>query len=169
MSDKDIQELIDKQKIRDLASRYARAVDRDDWVTVKACFTDDATDDHGVVKGSIDNLVTVASEILSTTWGIMHCLCQHYIEIEEDSARGEIYALTTRRRHAEGGDGQEDTFSGLRYVDRYKKIDGEWKIAERATTLEWCTTIPSRDWLPMDKFITGKRDKSDISYAFGFS
>jgi ketosteroid isomerase-like protein len=163
-----IKELIDKQELRDLVSRYARAVDRDDWDTVKTCFTDDATDNHGVVVGSINDLATQAKEHLSKYWGVMHCLCQHYSEIEGDNARGETYALTTHRRNAETGDGEEDTFSGLRYLDRYQRIDGKWKIAERVTTLEWCTTVPTRNWLPIEKFVTGKRDETDISYSFGF-
>jgi hypothetical protein len=164
----EIQELLDKQQIRDLMSRYARAVDRNEWGAVKSCFTDDATDHHGVVVGSIDDLVEVASARLDKTWAGMHCLCQHYIEIDGDNARGETYALTSRRRFSASGDGEEDTFSGLRYLDRYRRVSGEWKIAERVTALEWCTTIPARNWLPVEKFITGKKDKSDISYTFGF-
>jgi SnoaL-like domain len=163
----ELRELVDKQQIRDLLMRYARGVDRDDWELVKACFTPDATDDHGVVKGSIDNLVTQASAALAPFRGSMHMMCQQYIEVDGDTARGEVYALTSRIQDAAEGDGEEETFSGLRYVDRYVRKEGEWKIAERVTTLEWCTTVASRPWLPMEMFTHGQRNRDDVSYKFG--
>lgn len=163
----ELQELVDKQEIRDVLARYARGVDRDDWALVRDCFTADATDDHGVVKGSVDNLVVEAREILHPFCGITHNLCQSYIEVDGDEASAETYALTTRRRSSPDGPGEVATFSGLRYVDRLRKVGGRWRIAERVTTMEWTTTVSGSEWTPPGVFTVGRRDRSDISYSFG--
>ncbi|MBP9034432.1 MAG: nuclear transport factor 2 family protein, partial [Pseudomonadales bacterium] len=43
----ELQELIDKQAIRDLLAAYFTAADRHDNVKMAALYHDDATDDHG--------------------------------------------------------------------------------------------------------------------------
>ena len=49
MNDKDnkIQELIDKESIRELVNLYCRAADRHDHVLMRSLYHEDATDDHG--------------------------------------------------------------------------------------------------------------------------
>ena len=42
-----VQELLDKQAITDLLTRYMRAVDRGDVATVRGCYLPGATEDHG--------------------------------------------------------------------------------------------------------------------------
>ena len=42
-----MQQIIDREEIRDLMMRYARGVDRGDWETVRAVYHPDARDDHG--------------------------------------------------------------------------------------------------------------------------
>lgn len=162
----EVQELLDKQQIRDLLARYSRGADRADWDAVRDCFTEDATDDHGVVKGTAADLIAYASVAEATWRGRMHSLLQQYVEVDGETARGETYALTSRRCTNDDGL-DEDVLTGLRYVDKFTKVEGRWKIAERVTVLEWNTAIPSCDWLPVDQFVRGRRDRDDVSYSFG--
>lgn len=161
-----LRRLVDKDAIRDTLARYARGLDRGDWDLVRSCFTDDATDDHGPFQGSIDNLVRGAKELLSEYWGAMHVLGQTCITLDGDEAATETYALSVHRRR--DGDGlDEDTLTGLRYLDRFERVGGEWKIRARVTVHEWNTTVPARDWLDGTSFVNGRRDRTDASYELG--
>lgn len=161
-----LQRLVDKDEIRTVVVRYARCLDRGDWDGVRSCFTADATDDHGPFQGSVDNLVSGAAQLLDEYWGAMHILGQTTIELEGDEAAAETYALSVHRRHAEGG-GDEDTLTGLRYLDRFVRGDAGWQIARRVTVHEWNTTVPARDWLDGTTFVNGRADRSDASYEVG--
>ena len=59
----------------------------------------------------------------------MHSIYNHQIEFDDDGvhARGEIYNISHLCRKDTG---EVDTWYG-RYLDRYEKRDGEWKIIER--------------------------------------
>lgn len=165
VSDAALRELIDSHEIRNLVYRYARGLDRGDWQLVRSCFADDATDDHGAFQGSIETLIDGARTLLQEFWGVMHLVGQVYIEIDGDEARSETYAVSFHRRHGDAGD--EDTLTGIRYLDRLVRIDGEWKIAARVTVHEWNTAVPANDWLDGATFVNGRRDQTDASYALG--
>jgi SnoaL-like domain len=78
----EVQDLIDKQQIRDLLMRYSRGADRADWDLVLNCFTDDATDDHGMVKGTAQDLVEYSAKAEPDWRGRMHGLLQQYVEVD---------------------------------------------------------------------------------------
>jgi hypothetical protein len=164
-----VRRLEDLEAIRRLLTRYARALDRSDWERMRACFTADATDDHGPYQGSVDALVHGTRELMSGYWGTMHVLGQSAIELDGDTAVAETYALSFHRRHCVGGAGagDEDTVTGIRYLDRLVRTDGGWLIAARVTVQEWNTTVAARDWLDSDQWVTGAADRSDPSYALG--
>jgi hypothetical protein len=157
----------DLEAIRAVMHRYARALDRGDWPMMRACFTHDATDNHGHLKGSVDTLVAGSREVMAQYWGIMHILGQIHIELAGDTAAVETYALSFHRRHAVDRPGDEDTVTGLRYLDRFMRTSDGWAIAERVSVHEWNTTIPARDWLDSGLWINGVSDRSDASYAVG--
>ena len=55
----DLQTLIDRAEITDLLTRYARAVDRQDWELFRTVFTPDAHIDYTQVGGIAGDLDTV--------------------------------------------------------------------------------------------------------------
>jgi hypothetical protein len=162
-----LRRLEDLEAIRRLLTRYARALDRGDWDGMRGCFTADATDDHGPYQGSVDTLVSGTRELMAGYWGTMHVLGQSLIEVDGDAASAETYALSFHRRHCAEGAGDEDTVTGIRYLDRLARTDGGWLVAARVTVHEWNTTIAARDWLDAAQWVNGAAGSSDPSYALG--
>lgn len=98
----------------------------------------------------------------------MHVLGQSLIDVDGDAATAETYALSFHRRHcAEGAAGDEDTVTGIRYLDRLVRSEGGWLITTRVTVHEWNTTIVAREWLDSAQWVNGMADHSDPSYALG--
>ena len=60
-------ELLDHAALRDLVMRYCRGIDRRDFALVRACYHDDAIDDHGgMFHGSADDYVVWVAEVLKS-------------------------------------------------------------------------------------------------------
>ena len=60
------------------------------------------------------------------------------------------------------GTGKDDVF-GIRYVDRFEKRDGEWKIAHRVVATEWRRVDPVTHATGRGKVgVWGSRDGNDV-------
>jgi hypothetical protein len=57
-----------------------------------------------------------------------------------------------------------ETFGG-RYVDRFERRDGEWKIAHRAMVREWDKVEHIELAFAPGRYPDGRRGPDDISYA----
>ena len=123
-----VRQLEDLHRIRCVLQTYARALDRGDWDLMRTCFTADATDDHGPFQGGVDALVRGTRELMAEYWGTMHVLGQSHIELDGDTAAVETYALSFHRRHGRDGGGDEDTVTGIRYIDRFARTAGGWLV-----------------------------------------
>ena len=58
-------------------------------------------------------------------------------------------------------------FAG-RYVDRFERRDGEWRIARRTVVHDWSRQLPTAPeslGLPLAGFAQGRRDRTDPVYA----
>jgi hypothetical protein len=55
--------------------------------------------------------------------------------------------------------------AGARYIDRFERRDGEWRIARRVAVIDWYVTgsrgAPSAH---LDAFLRGRRDRADPVY-----
>jgi hypothetical protein len=95
-----LQELVDKDEIRDVMFRYCRAADRCDSALFKSCYWPDARDHHGFFVGNahafVDYVVPVLQQALSTT----HQLGNVLIELDGERACAESYVHVTHRRGA---------------------------------------------------------------------
>ncbi len=68
-----------------------------------------------------------------------------------------------QRREDETGD---DVLGG-RYIDRFERRDGEWRIARRVLLLDWTGELPitrARSARLLDVYSTGRWDREDLSY-----
>lgn len=133
-------QLSDLQCIRDAALRYCRGVDRLDLAVMQSAYWPEATDDHGVFCGNAWEFCELCMEAHQPWRSTSHCIYNHSIELEADGvhARGEIYNVTYLFQ-----DSAEilDTWVG-RYLDRYEKRAGEWRIIERACIHEGSASRP---------------------------
>ena len=154
-SDDDVQELLDKQALNDLLVRYCRGVDRLDEELILSCYHLDAYDDHGRVKGTPANLVAWLKSSAATVSFMEHKLSNVFLDIRGDVAFGESYSAM----HLKKGDLFAQGFG--RFIDRFERRNGEWKIARRQVTLEWAS--PELGYDSAD-FAPSRRDRSDPSY-----
>ncbi len=137
--------IADKLAIQDLNNLYAYYIDMfevDKWVD---CFTKDAVfDETGVgndVRTGHDPLRAFALRLTERVHRVVHLMSNHIImDQTKDTARGECFAVV----EVAYADGQRFR-NHVRYVDRYKKVDGAWKIENRKAY----TTFPREMLEPM--------------------
>ena len=75
--------------------------------------------------------------------------------------------MAPHRGRGRGSD--HDSVAGLRYVDRFERRDGEWRIAKRQIVIDWQRDDPvvggSGARSPETQY--GRRDRDDPVYHFG--
>lgn len=164
----------DKQAIHDVIVRYCRGVDRSDPDLVLAAFHDDAVDNHfGPVlpfREAIGTLKAARSGSPPSKTTSMHNLCNVLIEVAGDIARCESYVIVIVRIPRDEG-GAIDWMHAGRYVDRFERRNGEWRIAYRTVVYDlerFDAVVPAPNRLPqaryLDNAIRGKRGAGDFSY-----
>jgi hypothetical protein len=57
------------------------------------------------------------------------------IEVDGDVARSESYLVAYHRVEHDGR--EFDSLLGARYVDRFERRSGEWRIAQRSVIVDW--------------------------------
>lgn len=139
----DLQQLLDKDAIRDLVLRYCRAIDRRDYDALAELYHDDATDDHSpMYQGSAKGYLEWLPSMLETMTVTSHMVQNHLIVVDGDRAEGEVsmisYHLT---RDPDGAD--IEIVIGGRYLDHYEKRDAVWRFARRKIVMDWNQIQPS--------------------------
>jgi SnoaL-like domain len=141
-----ITELIWKQEIYEVLARYLRGVDRNDFDLIRSCYHDDAIHDQGAsYRGSIDGFITFLQREHTAATANMHMIGNVLIEFAGDVALSEAYLLVLHAFTAEyrgiipgkALDTPSGFFSlvGARYVDKFERRGGEWKIQHRQVVL----------------------------------
>lgn len=156
MTDGMLRELLDKQALLELVIRYCRAVDRADEELFLSCYHPDAYDYHGPYSGSPREMLAALKKGTLGTLEVMvqHAISNSLFELHGDIAYGETYFQT--RRPGEDG---ELSMSVGRYVDRFERRNGEWRIAMRRCIIEY-----ARKGINKADFVQGTRDRKDPSY-----
>ena len=164
-----LETLLAKSEIEDCLKRYARGVDRRDWEGVRACFHPDAIDHHGEFCGTCDEFIAWVSARHAEIPFAMHYLLNCLIEfISNRSAAVETYfwAIQRRERRSETGQAAGTDYEVFgRYVDRFEKRDGVWRVADRKVTYDSTRQLPSSNHLRKMVGVLGRRDKADPVYA----
>lgn len=130
MSDQ-VAELVARQEIISLLYRYARGWDRLDQDALRSCFFEDSTHQHGAFKGRSHDFITTAFPRVAAMKSTSHLITNPLVEVRGDRAFSECYFLAHHRRRDASGAGEEDYFVQGRYIDRFERRGGEWKIAQR--------------------------------------
>jgi hypothetical protein len=158
--------LLDERAIRAVVLRYCRGVDRMDRDLVRSCYHDDATDEHGSFSGGVEDFLEWVFRLLGRYEVTMHFVGNLLVEVSPDDpdvARSETYGIAFHR----GGDDDPrlNLMTGFRYVDRFERRAGEWRIARRVAVTEWSRVDDREHWWPIpDGMRTGVRDGTDPVY-----
>lgn len=159
-----IYDLYAKHEIYDLCCTYMRGLDRLDADLMRSVFHVDATVDYGFFQGGADDFVDFAQKALSSHLANHHMIGQANIKVNDDQAVGEIYFQAFHKVASDGG--PHDLFVCGRYVDRYERRGGIWKISFRSEVNDWSRTEPDADrYLEGSGSILGARKPQDYSYG----
>ena len=162
-----IETLLDKQAIEEVVLRYCRGIDRRDFALVRDCYHPDAHDHHGSFSGTVDEYVAWVDGLTARYTWTMHFVANVLVEFGDDGphdvASSESYGVSLHR--SDDPRPFMNMATGFRYLDRFERRDGEWRIAERHAIGEWSMPIPEDAWWAIpDSHPSGRRDASDALY-----
>lgn len=124
--------LADMQAIRDALTRFCRGMDRGDVSLAKSAFHEDAHEEHGPVVGNAHKLLDTMIPMLKTSYErLVRNIGNLSVEVDGDSALSEANWSGIMR------DSVNDMFHQGRYLDRWERRAGEWKIAARVSLIDW--------------------------------
>lgn len=136
----------DREAIRDVIGLYAHAIDRRRWDIMQRLFHPDATFGFGPVAGDWRSFVEQARSIIDPCPMTQHNLGQTLIGFAAaDLAHCETYLTATHivpvgYPRPEVYPSRSEPYLAIvagRYVDRFEKRDGEWRIARRQGLYDW--------------------------------
>lgn len=155
----DVRYLKDRADILDCMNRYTRGADRLDRALLLSAYHPDATDDRGAFTGGPEARVDWLLAFLNTLDHTSHHISNFTFEIDGDVAHCESYVITTLLPKGS----ETATIGGARYVDRFERRRGEWRIAHREAVMDFTFTAKNEGIPP--RAMQGLRGKADRSYA----
>ncbi|MET7425239.1 nuclear transport factor 2 family protein [Dactylosporangium sp. NPDC005555] len=154
--------------VTDCLHRYARAVDRCDWDSVRACYHDNAFDHHGAYRGGVDGLIEDMKVRHAQLDSSVHFITNVLVDLPDpDVALVESYCLCyLRRREQEASGAQQLTTVKCRYLDKFTPdAVGRWRIASRMVVFDELCVGEVRDSRPQAA-TRSERDRKDPLWVF---
>jgi len=153
--------------------QFCRAVDRLDLDALHEVFHPDAHDDHGVFKGSPDGFIDWVRGRHQTIAYSSHHMTNVYIEfVNDDEAFAETYffnwqSVTPAANIMVGGSDDDSDYEQIangRYVDRFTRREGQWKIQERTVVPGAFMRVPEGPAMAVPEgFVKYSRDDKDFA------
>lgn len=169
-----IKTLWDKQEITEVMYKFARALDRMDGELMKACYWEDAIEEHQDpiypdlfhYNGNAWKFVPMAMEGFKALKATQHRISNILIELNGDKATAESYVWAYHVAEENGV--EKEGILGGRHHFLLEKRNGEWRIKHRSTVFDWnqnqdATAIWSGNFA---KKYRGKRSREDDSYNY---
>lgn len=134
-----IQMMWDRNCVQDILHRYCHSLDRRDFALMATCFHPRATMDYLGDITTSDEFIAYAKYMAGMLRWTIHQLSNFTLSIEHDMAHTESYVFAYHRipADAEGNyffrlNGKEQmALVSCRYLDRFERRDGVWRIAHR--------------------------------------
>ncbi|RME65983.1 MAG: nuclear transport factor 2 family protein [Alphaproteobacteria bacterium] len=163
-----IDSVLAKQHLHELLMAYSRGVDRADDALLASVFHEDATVMTGAFNGAARDFVPFIMNLMRNQLKLaFHSVANEWFEVAGDQAVGESYAIALAV--APGNDGDRDVLTGGRYIDKFERRNGAWKISSRSFVTDWTIDHPSTaQWgegMYETLTLTGKKSKDDPVYA----
>jgi hypothetical protein len=162
-----VQELLDKEAIRDVIARAVRGVDRLDAASLTSAFHPDGVDEHHghPYTGAAIGEALTRTERENMLMTSLHITTQT-IRVQGTLAGVESYYLGVHRPKAM--DGSRRLLSSGRFLDRLECREGEWRIIHRQVIPDMARMLPMDDEIDLGEQ-PGRRDGDDPSYALLFA
>jgi SnoaL-like domain len=157
-TEQELRHLLDRQAILDCLNRYNRGVDRCDDELLLSAYHEDATECHGAFTGRPAEFARSIRPSQDSWACSQHHITNHIVEIEGELAHAETYFLVISRRNEE----ETVSFVGGRYLDRFERRHGNWRIALRVVVIDVGARADARQ-LP-DYIARPRKDRDDPSY-----
>jgi hypothetical protein len=162
--DRSLTDPADRAEICEVLARYARAVDRLDLELLRACYHPDAHEDRGRYAGGLDGFVEWIERTLRPMEATWHLVGLPLIETRGvDAAHVESYCLGIQYLHGETEGALRVNQVPCRYVDRFERRAGRWRIASRVAVYE--PTIPLGQTTAVSLGAVSRRDHADPAFA----
>jgi ketosteroid isomerase-like protein len=158
-----------KDEIRDLVYSYCQAVDRHDFDKLATLYHEGAVDEHGFnATGSAAEFFAKLPTLVAHAAVQQHNVTNITIRVDGSYAEGECYFIAYHLW--EDPDGHSEVLLGGRYLDKYERRDGVWKIRQRRVVGDWLRTNHGADnELDHPKaagMYRGRKDAKDPAYEF---
>jgi hypothetical protein len=146
-----LEELADREAIRDCLCRSAMANDLRDIELWKSVYWPDGHEDHGPMfignaHDFVEAVTPMVDEAMESVW---HQMGMPLIRIDGARANVMTYGQAYTRMRATAQREAWNLLVGVRYVDVFEKRDGEWRILNRVTQPDWMCEVPDlRDPFP---------------------
>ena len=127
-----------KQTIHELIMAQARATDRGDLDSFLELWHPNATVEADFFKGKARDYCRKVLDSVAKYGKLSHHISNEWIETKNERAIAESYVVAFLSRKDDDGD-QWDEFIGGRYLDKFSRVDGEWKFTERKFIQDWNT------------------------------
>jgi hypothetical protein len=142
----DMQYVLDRTTIEEVIARYFQGLDRGLPDQVRSCFTDDVKtfydgrEPTSGIEAMMNSMSTFKSIAAGTLTATTHFMGNFNVQrIEGDAAQTETYAIAYLVPLFDTG--APIAMRSLRYLDRLRKADGEWRICARRHTLDWSCAL----------------------------
>lgn len=162
-----LERLVAEAEIRRVVARYCRGIDRMDLELVRSCYHDDAHDEHGSFSGTVDAYLEWVRRLLAKYDATMHFIGNQLVDFDDaDTAWVETYGMSVHRSASDKP--HLNLTTGFRFVDRFERRDGEWRIAHRIAVPDWSLRHRPDDWWSLpEHHRLGERGSGDAVYERG--
>ena len=138
-------------------------MDRGDGQALQSVYHLGALENHGDFVGSAADWMRLALDVAPQHFSVMHhSLGTSNIELNVDSAAVETYF--SAGCVVRGGDGTNPVATTIhgRYVDRFERRDGSWRVANRVVVKDFREVRPISD--PEESYPKGRWGTADPLY-----
>lgn len=148
LTDAQLEELYDKQKLHENLMLYVRGIDRMDEGLMKSTYWPDSWDDHGLFIGPGQDWPAAGCTWRENVYNVNHHVSNVLVEVGGDQAKREstFMVVTNQKEPA------ISFFLGGRYLDLCEKRDGEWRVLHRTCVWDWFESYPTRGGWELSRF-----------------
>jgi ketosteroid isomerase-like protein len=141
-----LEELADREAIKECLYRYSRGVDRLDADMLRSAYWPDCVDNHLSFTGNAEEFIEWSFASMRGMDQAQHFIANVLMNIRGNTADVESYFYGFHRINLPDGT-KNDVIGAGRYIDTLEKRGEEWRIIRRKVVTDWFRQYPdSADW-----------------------